>query len=127
MTPDFLEVNVSLDTLQRERFKTLTHRDRISDVFEGLAAAQVAGLKPIKINAVLMRGINDDEAPALLKWAISENFLLRFIEQMPLDAGGIWDRSTMVTSQEIHESLSEHFSLSPIESRGSAPARRIFD
>ena len=119
-------VNVSLDTLDRERFTTMTHRDRFDDVIEGLNAARVAGLTPIKINSVLMPGINDDEAPALLKWAIEEGFALRFIEQMPLDAGGIWDRKTMVTAQAIFESLSPHFTLSPVPARGSAPAEEFF-
>lgn len=119
-------VNVSLDTLDRERFTAMTHRDRFDDVIEGLNAARIAELKPIKINSVLMPGINDDEAPALLKWAIEESFALRFIEQMPLDAGGIWNRSTMVTAQAIFESLSPHFNLSAVPARGSAPAEEFF-
>jgi cyclic pyranopterin phosphate synthase len=119
-------VNVSLDTLDRERFTAMTHRDRFADVIEGLKAARVAGLTPIKINSVLMPGINDDEAPALLTWAIEEGFNLRFIEQMPLDAGGIWDRKTMVTAQAISESLSPHFTLTPVPGRGSAPAEEFF-
>jgi cyclic pyranopterin phosphate synthase len=119
-------VNVSLDTLDRERFTAMTHRDRFGDVIEGLNAARDAGLAPIKINSVLMPGINDDEAPALLTWAIEEGFALRFIEQMPLDAGGIWDRNTMVTAAAIFESLSPHFVLSPVPARGSAPAEEFF-
>ena len=119
-------INVSLDTLRRDRFVALTHRDRIDDVFAGLEAARQAGLAPIKINSVLLRGINDDEAPALLKWAMSEGFSLRFIEQMPLDAGGIWDRTTMVTAQEMLASLSDHFELSPVPDRGSSPAEEFY-
>ncbi len=119
-------VNVSLDTLDRERFTAMTHRDRFDDVIEGLNAARVAGLKPIKINSVLMPRINDDEAPALLKWAIEEGFALRFIEQMPLDAGGIWNRSTMVTAGAIFESLSPHFTLTAVPTRGSAPAEEFY-
>ena len=119
-------INVSLDTLDRERFKKLTHRDRIDDVFSGLISARDAGLAPIKINSVLLRDINDDEAPALLKWAMSEGFSLRFIEQMPLDAGGIWDRTTMVTAQEMLASLSDHFELSPVPDRGSSPAEEFY-
>ncbi|TRZ84490.1 MAG: GTP 3',8-cyclase MoaA [Streptomycetaceae bacterium] len=119
-------INVSLDTLDRERFKKLTHRDRINDVFAGLTSARDAGLAPIKINSVLLRGINDDEAPALLQWAMSEGFSLRFIEQMPLDAGGIWDRTTMVTAQEMLASLSDHFELSPVPDRGSSPAEEFY-
>ena len=119
-------INVSLDTLDRERFKKLTHRDRIDDVFSGLISARDAGLAPIKINSVLLRGINDDEAPALLQWAMSEGFSLRFIEQMPLDAGGIWDRTTMVTAREMLASLSDHFELSPVPDRGSSPAEEFY-
>lgn len=118
-------VNVSLDTLKREVFTQMTFRDRISDVFAGLEAARSAGLSPIKINSVLMRGVNDDEAPALLAWALREGFHLRFIEQMPLDAGGTWNRSTMVTSEEIQSSLKPIYSLTPVSNRGSAPAEEF--
>ncbi|MBI3428654.1 MAG: GTP 3',8-cyclase MoaA [Actinobacteria bacterium] len=121
-----VRVNVSLDTLSRERFKRLTFRDRIGDVFKGLKAAREAGLAPIKINSVLMPGVNDDEAPALLQWAINERFTLRFIEQMPLDAGGIWDRKTMVSAEQILNSLSPHFTLTPVPARGSAPAEEFY-
>lgn len=121
-----VRVNVSLDTLNRDRFKTMTYRDRIGDVFKGLTAARNAGLSPIKINSVLMRGINEDEAPALLRWALDEGFTLRFIEQMPLDAGGIWDRSTMVSAEEIMNSLTPHFTLTPVPARGSAPAEEFY-
>lgn len=118
-------VNVSLDTLDPKRFLTMTHRDRFDDVIAGLEAARRAGLKPIKINSVLMSGINDDEAPALLKWALAEGYSLRFIEQMPLDAGGIWNRATMVTAEAIFNSLAADFTLTPIATRGSAPAEEF--
>ncbi|MCY1141269.1 GTP 3',8-cyclase MoaA [Actinoplanes sp. Pm04-4] len=115
-------VNVSLDTLDPERFKALTRRDRLSDVLRGLAAAASAGLTPVKINTVLMRGINDDEAPALLRFALEHGYQLRFIEQMPLDAQHQWDRHTMVTADEILADLAP-FSLQPDSvSRGTAPA-----
>ncbi len=119
-------INVSLDTLQRDRFTALTHRDRIRDVFAGLAAAREAGLAPIKINSVLLKDINDDEAPALLAWAMLEGFSIRFIEQMPLDAGGIWDRSTMVTAGAVLASLSVDFDLTPVPDRGSSPAEEFY-
>ena len=92
-------INISLDTLDWERFKRLTFRDRYDDVIEGIAAAKSAGLNPIKINTVLTRGINDDEALPLLKWALKENLNLRFIEQMPLDAGDAWTRKNLVTAE----------------------------
>jgi cyclic pyranopterin phosphate synthase len=119
-------INISLDTLQRERFKTLTFRDRIHDVFEGIAAAKAAGLTPVKINSVLMRGINDDEALDLLDWALAEGVNLRFIEQMPLDAGGLWSRKDLITADEIFTQLSSKYSLTPVENRGSAPAEEFY-
>lgn len=115
-------VNVSLDTLDPERFHRLTLRDRHSDVLDGLRAAVAAGLTPVKINTVLMRGVNDDEAPALLRFALEHGYQLRFIEQMPLDAQHQWDRREMVTAEEILAAL-EPFGLRPDDvSRGTAPA-----
>jgi cyclic pyranopterin phosphate synthase len=115
-------VNVSLDTLSPERFVALTLRDRHSDVLAGLRAAAAAGLTPVKINTVLMQGVNDDEAPELLRFALDHGYELRFIEQMPLDAQHQWDRHTMVTAEAILASL-EPFGLTadPV-SRGTAPA-----
>jgi cyclic pyranopterin phosphate synthase len=117
-------VNVSLDTLDRERFVTLARRDRLADVLAGLAGAADAGLVPVKVNSVLLRGVNDDEAVPLLRWALGEGYHLRFIEQMPLDAQHGWDRSTMVTADEILARLGEAFALEPVDvaERGSAPA-----
>ncbi|MBS2964987.1 GTP 3',8-cyclase MoaA [Actinocrinis puniceicyclus] len=117
-------VNVSLDTLDPETFKTLTRRDRHERVLAGIEAAARAGLRPVKINTVLMRGINDHEAPALLRWCLERGYELRFIEQMPLDAQHGWDRKLMVTAQEILDSLGAHFRLEPRSAadRGAAPA-----
>ncbi|BCY15587.1 GTP 3',8-cyclase [Actinoplanes sp. L3-i22] len=115
-------VNVSLDTLDPDRFRTLTRRDRHADVLRGMRAAAEAGLTPVKINTVLMRGVNDDEAPALLRFALEHGYQLRFIEQMPLDAQHQWDRHTMVTAEEILAAL-KPFDLQPDDvSRGTAPA-----
>ncbi|SNT46507.1 cyclic pyranopterin phosphate synthase [Asanoa hainanensis] len=116
-------VNVSLDTLDPERFKTLTRRDRHASVVSGLKAAADAGLVPVKINSVLMRGVNDDEAPELVRFALEHGYELRFIEQMPLDAQHSWDRATMVTADEILEALRASYTLlpDPVE-RGGAPA-----
>lgn len=118
-------INISLDTLDRDVFKKMTHRDRIDDVFAGIAAAKEAGLLPVKINTVLLRGINDGEAVSLLKWALAEDLNLRFIEQMPLDAGGIWNREQLITADEIFAQLSEHYDLTSVEYRGSAPAEEF--
>ncbi|NJP30516.1 GTP 3',8-cyclase MoaA [Micromonospora thermarum] len=116
-------VNVSLDTLDRERFTRLTRRDRLDAVLAGLAGAAAAGLTPVKVNAVLMRGLNDDEAPALLRFALDHGYELRFIEQMPLDAQHGWDRASMVTADEILAALRSAYALSPDPAaRGAAPA-----
>ncbi len=117
-------VNVSLDTVDRLSFATLTRRDRLDDVVRGLAAAAAAGLTPVKVNAVAMRGVNLDSAPDLLAWCLDRGYELRFIEQMPLDAEHQWDRSSMVTQAELLERLSARFALTPTgeRTRGSAPA-----
>jgi cyclic pyranopterin phosphate synthase len=117
-------INISLDTLSAQRFADLTHRDRHAEVLAGLTAATEAGLHPVKMNAVLMRGINEDEAVPLLRFALDHGYELRFIEQMPLDAGHIWSRSQMVTVDEILAALEAEFSLLPDPAeRGGAPAQ----
>jgi cyclic pyranopterin phosphate synthase len=117
-------LNVSLDTLSPETFRTLARRDRLPDVLAGLSAAAATGLAPVKVNTVLMRGINDHEATSLLRFCLDHGYQLRFIEQMPLDAQHGWRRSDMVTADEILAALSAEFSLTPADpaSRGSAPA-----
>ncbi|MEU9095725.1 GTP 3',8-cyclase MoaA [Streptomyces sp. NPDC087901] len=119
-------VNVSLDTLRPDVFKTLTRRDRHHDVLAGLEAARDAGLTPVKVNTVLMPGLNDDEAPELLAWAVANEYELRFIEQMPLDAQHGWKRDGMITAGDILQSLRTRFALTAEEDgeRGSAPAER---
>ncbi len=117
-------VNVSLDTVDRAAFATLTRRDRLDDVVAGLAAAAEAGLAPVKINAVAMRGVNDEQVADLLAWSLERGYQLRFIEQMPLDAQHAWDRTSMVSAAEILDRLARRFTLTPqpSEVRGSAPA-----
>jgi cyclic pyranopterin phosphate synthase len=119
-------VNVSLDTLDSVRFKEMTHRDRFHDVITGIEAAQAAGLTPLKVNSVLLKGINDDEAIPLLRHALANDWSLRFIEQMPLDAGDLWARPAMVTADEIQSELEREFDLTPVPSRGSAPAEEFY-
>lgn len=120
-------VNVSLDTLDPARFVQITRRDRHADVLAGLEAARAVGMSPIKINAVLLRGVNDDEAPALLRWSLRNGYELRVIEQMPLDAQGAWQRTEMVTADEVLASVQRHFTLTADDAgrRGSAPAERF--
>ena len=117
-------VNVSLDTLIPETFRQLSRRDRLDDVLAGLAAADVAGLRPVKVNAVLMRGLNDGEAAQLLQYCLERGYELRFIEQMPLDAQHGWRRENMITADEILDALTPHFKLTAANpgERGSAPA-----
>jgi GTP 3',8-cyclase len=117
-------VNVSLDAVSPEVFKRLTRRDRLADVLAGLTAAAAAGLAPVKVNTVLMRGVNDHEAPALLAFCLAHGYQLRFIEQMPLDAQHGWERSQMVTAEEILAALSRDYTLTPDDqpARGTAPA-----
>ena len=117
-------VNVSLDTLDPARFKQITFRDKHAEVLAGLAAARAAGLAPVKVNAVLLRGVNDHEAPDLLEWALANRYELRFIEQMPLDAQHGWDRARMVTADEVLRLLTARYELAPVSDpdRGAAPA-----
>ena len=116
-------VNVSLDTVRAGTFRSITRRGRLSDVIDGLAAASTAALVPVKVNAVLLRGVNDDQAGELLRWCLARGYQLRFIEQMPLDPQHSWRRDQMVTAEETLDRLAADFHLTPdpVE-RGSAPA-----
>jgi cyclic pyranopterin phosphate synthase len=119
-------INVSVDTLDSERFRALTRRDRLPDVLAGVAAAAAAGLAPVKINAVLVRGSNLDEAPELLGWALRCGYRLRFIEHMPLDADHTWSRAAMVTADEILALLADAgFVVQPHGARTNAPAEEF--
>lgn len=115
-------LNISLDTLDREHFARLTRRDRLPAVLAGIRAAQDAGVAPLKINAVLMRETLGD-ASDLVAWAVASGLRLRFIEQMPLDADGVWTREGLVSAAELLEVLGERFSLAPVgRDDPSAPA-----
>jgi GTP 3',8-cyclase len=115
-------VNVSLDTLRPERYAAITRRDRLTDVLEGLRAAGAAGLAPIKVNAVLVRDVNDDEIADLAAFAVEHGYRMRFIESMPLDAQEAWDRDRMISAEEILNRLGERFELDPIGRQDNAPA-----
>jgi cyclic pyranopterin phosphate synthase len=116
-------INVSLDTIHAATFLEVTRRPFLERVIAGIDAAAEAGLGPIKINAVLLRGVNDDQATELLAWALDRGHQLRFIEQMPLDADHVWERDTMVTAADIRVSLAERYQLRPDDHpRDGAPA-----
>ena len=115
-------VNISLDTVDRDHFARLTRRDRLPAVLAGIEAARAAGLVPLKINAVLMRETLGDAAD-LLAWAVATGVRLRFIEQMPLDADGVWSRAELVDAAELLAVLADRFELVPIgRDDPSAPA-----
>ena len=116
-------VNVSLDTLDRGRFHQLARRDRFDDVIKGLEAAKRVGFSPIKINAVLIRDFNGDEALPLATWAREQGYEMRFIEWMPLDFQHQWDRTKLVAADEILAQISAKFPLDPEPGHDpSAPA-----
>jgi len=115
-------LNISLDTLRADRFQALTRRDRLADVLAGIAAARASDLRPLKLNAVAMRGVNDDELADLLAFALANDAELRFIEQMPLDAGHTWRRDNMVSADEILHELQLRFDLEPLDDDPSNPA-----
>ncbi|MFZ0529951.1 MAG: GTP 3',8-cyclase MoaA [Propionicimonas sp.] len=115
-------VNVSLDSLDRERYATLARRDRLPDVLRSLEAVERAGLRPIKVNTVVMRGVNEIDVLPLAEFCLQRGYRLRFIEQMPLGPSHGWNRSEMVPAGEILAVLGEHLSLTPAPRRGAAPA-----
>ncbi len=115
-------INVSLDTLQAERFRQITGGD-IEPVLKGLEAARVAGLSPIKINMVVMRGVNDDEVEAMLEYCMANDFALRFIETMPVGEGGRNAVDRYISVDEVRRRLSQKYELLPGLLPGGGPAR----
>ncbi len=118
-------VNVSLDTLRPERFRTLTRRDSLLQVLEGIDAALAAGLRPVKVNCVLIRGVNDDEVLELADFGRAKGVVVRFLEFMPLDAGGAWDSGTVVSYDEIVATIAAAHPLEALAVRGTQPAERF--
>lgn len=117
-------INISLDTLNPERFAAITRRHRLSDVLDGLGAAALAGLGPVKVNAVLNLVTGREDVVDLLKFCLEHGYQLRVIEQMPLDAGHQWNRDTGLSADDVLATLREHFVLRPDPApRGSAPAQ----
>ncbi|MBY0442899.1 MAG: GTP 3',8-cyclase MoaA [Mycobacteriaceae bacterium] len=116
-------VNVSLDSVNRAHFAAITRRDRLAEVLAGLAAAQAAGLAPIKVNAVLDPGTGREDIVELLRFCLQHGYQLRVIEQMPLDAEHRWRPGATVTADDMLTALRPHFLLKPDPApRGSAPA-----
>lgn len=119
-------INVSLYTIDPETFETMTRRPFLKRVLEGINGAKAAGLDPVKINAVLLPGVNDAQAPDLLQWCLEQSLSLRFIEQMPLDAGHSWNRTSMITAADIFALLEPRFVLTPDSApRNGAPAEKF--
>ncbi|MCU1353308.1 MAG: molybdenum cofactor biosynthesis protein [Acidimicrobiales bacterium] len=116
-------INVSLDTLRADRFLELTRRDELARVLDGVDAAVEAGLDPVKVNVVLMRGINDDEVVDLASWGRDRGVRVRFIEFMPLDADRRWSVDRVVPAAEIVERIGAVFPLEPM-GRAHEPAER---
>jgi len=117
-------INISLDSLRRERFERITRTKTFDDVVAGIDAAQASRLRPVKVNAVLVRGINDDEVEAFAEFARERDLIMRFIEFMPLDADHTWTRAMVVTAAEIHARISARWPLVPVVHERSETARR---
>jgi cyclic pyranopterin phosphate synthase len=116
-------VNISLDSLHRDRFIELTRRDELDRVLDGIDAAIDAGFTPVKINAVLMRGINDDEIVDFARFGREKGVVVRFIEFMPLDADEMWGPERVVPLAEVVETINDEFPIEAVQ-RTSAPATR---
>ncbi|MFM7820749.1 MAG: GTP 3',8-cyclase MoaA, partial [Actinomycetota bacterium] len=115
-------INISLDTLQSEKFFKITRRDHLANVLDGIDAAIQAGFSPVKINAVIQRGVNDDEILALARFGREKQVEVRFIEFMPLDAQGEWRADSVVGQDEIVAQINQVFPLEQQAARGAAPA-----
>ncbi|CAI8055065.1 GTP 3',8-cyclase [Geodia barretti] len=113
-------INVSLDTLNEEKFEQMTRRKVLSRVLEGLKAAHKCGFNPIKINAVAMRGFTDDEIVDLATFARQNDYQLRFIEFMPLDADDVWGRNMYIPGKEIIGKINAVYPLTPVTQNGEA-------
>lgn len=124
-TAGLRRVNISLDTLRRERFTAMTRRDRLADVLTGIDAAVAAGFDPVKLNVVVQRGVNDDELIDLAEFGRAKQLEVRFIEWMPLDASSAWNNDAVVGQDEILARIGKRFPLEQLPARGAAPADRF--
>jgi GTP 3',8-cyclase len=117
-------ISFSLDSLDRENFKKITGRDGLPSVLAAIDLAQELDLQPVKVNAVVMRGINDHEIEALAEFAGARRLSLRFIEFMPLDSGRAWHKDLVMPGREILERLRQRFTLRPLVSLNSSETAR---
>jgi GTP 3',8-cyclase len=118
-------INISLDSLDRDKFERVTRTKTFDQVIAGIDAAQASALRPVKVNAVLVRGLNDDEVEAFAGFARDRNLIMRFIEFMPLDADRSWTRDMVVTGAEVHDRISARWPLVPVVHERSETARKF--
>jgi cyclic pyranopterin phosphate synthase len=118
-------ITVSCDSLRPDRFASITHRNALHRVLDGIDAAVTAGFSPVKVNCVLMRGVNDDEIVDFAAFGRDRGVEVRFIEFMPLDAQGAWTAQTVVTYEEVVRTIDAVFPLETVDRRGSHPAERL--
>ncbi len=118
-------INISCDSLRADRFNAIRRRGDLATVLAAMDAVEAAGLVPLKLNVVILRGQNDDEILDFAAFARETGRVVRFIEFMPLDAQGTWDSSQLVAGREIFEQISTRWPLKPIENHDSAPAERF--
>jgi GTP 3',8-cyclase len=117
-------INISLDSLHKEKFERITRTETFDQVMAGIDAAQASRLRPVKVNAVLVRGLNDDEIEAFAEFARERDLIMRFIEFMPLDADRSWKREIMVPAAEVYDRISARWPLVPIAHERSETARK---
>jgi cyclic pyranopterin phosphate synthase len=118
-------ISFSLDSLERENFRKITGRDALNEVLEGIQLAQELGLQPVKVNAVIIREVNDHEVQSLAQFAVHQGVTMRFIEFMPLDSGRAWMKELVVPAKEILHKLRATFVLDPVVSENrSETAKR---
>jgi GTP 3',8-cyclase len=118
-------INISCDSLQRERFLAMTRRDALDRVLDGIDASLAAGFDPVKVNCVVLRGVNDDELVDFATFGRERGVIVRFIEWMPLDAQDAWGRDKVVPATEVVAAINAVYPLSPVPTRGSQPAERF--
>jgi cyclic pyranopterin phosphate synthase len=118
-------INISLDSLDPARFERITRTKSFGKVMAGIDAAQASPLRPVKVNAVLIRGFNDDEVEDFAQFARERDLVMRFIEFMPLDADRHWTRESVVTAAEIHRRIRARWELIPVPHERSETARKF--